>query len=164
MYDNTASSSIGFDCSLSGQSSGTMWAYGYNDTKCTVRFKGSTLSGYSGSIVGCTRNYASRNLEPVPTHAKTMSIGTAEPFLPDSETGLRNCLKAAFLRMRNCMKNIFSQLRNCRNKLCGRHSRQGHISGCCRRKRCITTSYRIRPGQSGSRRDACSFRRGPGVS
>ena len=78
MYDNNASSSIGFDCSLSGQSSSTLWAYGYNDTKCTVRFKGSTLSGYSGSIVCCTQDYAHRNTAPVPAQATTLSIGTVE--------------------------------------------------------------------------------------
>ena len=76
MYDNTSSSSIGFDCSLSGQSTSTIWAYGYQNAKCTVRFKGSTLSGYSGSIVCCTRNYQARNLEPVPAQATTISIGT----------------------------------------------------------------------------------------
>ena len=76
MYDNHSTSAIGFDCSLSGQSSSTMWAYGYQNTKCTVRFKGSTLNGYSGKIVGCTRNYASRNLEAVPAQATTISIGT----------------------------------------------------------------------------------------
>ena len=79
MYDNNSSSSIGFDCSLSGESSSTMWAYGYsNNNKCTVRFKGNTLSGYSGSIVCCTRNYSSRNLAPVPARAATLSIGTVE--------------------------------------------------------------------------------------
>ena len=78
MYDNVSSSSIGFDCSLSGESSSTVWAYGYNNAKCRVRFKDSTLSGYSGKIVGCTRNYASRNLEAVPAQATTISIGTVE--------------------------------------------------------------------------------------
>lgn len=78
MYDNTSSSSISFDCSLSGQSTSTIWAYGYQNARCTVRFKGSTLSGYSGSIVCCTRNYQARNLEPVPAQATTLSIGTVE--------------------------------------------------------------------------------------
>lgn len=76
MYDNHSTSAIGFDCSLSGQSTSTMWAYGYPDTKCTVRFKGSTLSGYSGSIVGCTQSYNNRNTAPVPAQATTISIGT----------------------------------------------------------------------------------------
>ena len=78
MYDNNSSSSIGFDCSLSGQSSSTIWAYGYQNNKCTVRFKGSTLSGYSGSIVGCTQDYNHRNYAPVPDQATTLSIGTVE--------------------------------------------------------------------------------------
>jgi hypothetical protein len=78
MYDNTSSSSIGFDCSLSGQSSSTIWAYGYQNNICTVRFKGSTLSGYSGSIVCCTQDYAHRNVAPVQAQATTISIGTVE--------------------------------------------------------------------------------------
>lgn len=78
MYDNNSSSSLGFDCSLTGQSSSTLWAYGYNNNKCTVRFKGSTLSGYSGSIACCTRDYPHRNYAPVPAQSTTLSIGTVE--------------------------------------------------------------------------------------
>ena len=78
MYDNNSSSSLGFDCSLTGQSSSTLWAYGYNNNKCTVRFKGSTLSGYSGSIACCTRDYPHRNYAPAPAQATTLSIGTVE--------------------------------------------------------------------------------------
>ena len=78
MFDSLAGSSLGFNCSLSGQSTSTIWAYGNKDTKCTVRFKGSTLSGYLGSIVGCTQDYAHRNAAPVPAQATTISIGTVE--------------------------------------------------------------------------------------
>ena len=76
MYDNN-SSSLGFDCSLSGQTSSMLWAYGVNN-KCTVRFKGSTLNGYPGSIACCTRDYSHRNYAPVPAQATTLSIGTVE--------------------------------------------------------------------------------------
>lgn len=77
VYDNTTSSVFTFDCELVGESTSTMWVYGYvnngNDTKTTVLFRGDTLRNYPGKIVCCSREGSGA---PSFGTASTIKIGT----------------------------------------------------------------------------------------
>ncbi len=72
VYDNTTVSVFTFDCELVGESTSTMWVYGYNNTKTTVLFKGDTLRNYPGKIVCCSHEGTGA---PTPVTASTIKIG-----------------------------------------------------------------------------------------
>ena len=74
---NNSTDSIRFDCTFVGESTSTLWAYGYQTGRmCKIRFVGETLKDYSGQIVCCSRKYTDRNNVPDPTAGATLSSGT----------------------------------------------------------------------------------------
>ena len=81
VYENTSTSVLNFDCDLVGESSSSLWVYGFrrddgSDTSSTVCFKGETLKNYAGKIACSTLNYNNRNNTPNSKRASTVKIGS----------------------------------------------------------------------------------------